>query len=198
VFPTFFSDIPARERRITAATVVTLIRIALAPCVVIAMMHSAWLLAMIFFVVASLSDALDGFLARTFSQQTVLGAYLDPLADKLLLLSSFFTLAFVRSPSFVLPTWFFIIKLLRELILICGSLVIAYWKGPIKVRPTRVGKIATCVEMCFVMWVFACYYFTWVPVKTYYVMLSLMTVLSLVSLAQYIRVGVMHIMSVER
>ena len=186
----FFRRLPSREKRITLSTLCTLLRIALTPFVVGAMIYQAWGVAFTLFVIASVSDLADGFLARALQEQTFLGACLDPLADKILLLSCFFALAFIQSPLFSIPLWFVLLILLTELILVGGTIFIFFLKGHIEVRPRLLGKLTTCVQMVFIVWLFACYFFKWVPIKTYYTMLGILLVMVFASLIEYTRIGI--------
>lgn len=186
---TFLKTLPAHEKRITLATLFTLTRILLTPVIVGAMIAQQWGVAFFLFVAASATDVIDGNLARFFNTKTFLGAVLDPIADKVLLLSCFFALAFVQSPLFSIPLWFVVLVLLRELILIGGALLVFLVKGQLKVNPTWLGKLTTFVQICFIVWLFACYFFHWLPVKTYYTMLALMLMLTFCSFVQYARIG---------
>lgn len=171
------------------STYFTLLRIALTPCVVIAMKMHIWNVAFVLFVVAAFTDALDGFIARTFNQQTYVGAVLDPIADKFLLISCFFTLAFIESPLFTIPTWFVFFVVIKELLLIVGALGI-YWRiGSLPIKPTRLSKGTTVCQIAFIMWLFACYFFHWVPIKTYYAMLGLLFCMVFTTFVQYIYIG---------
>ena len=124
---TFFKTLPAHEKRITLATLFTLMRIVLTPFIVISMVAQQWGIAFFLFLIAASTDIVDGNLARFFNAKTFLGAVLDPIADKVLLLSVFFTLAFVQSPLFNIPLWFVFLVLLRELILISGSCFLFFY-----------------------------------------------------------------------
>ncbi len=114
----FFKELPAHEKRLTLPTMLTIARIVLVPFIIGAMVMQHWGLAFCLFIVSSLTDMLDGTFARLLDQQTFLGACLDPIADKLLLLSVFTALAFVQSPLFSIPLWFVILVLIRELIIV--------------------------------------------------------------------------------
>lgn len=186
----FFKRLPDREKKITLSTMLTLLRIALAPFIVCAMLYAHWGAAFVLFCIAALSDVLDGYLARWLDERTFLGACLDPIADKLLLLSCFFTLAFVHSPLFSIPLWFVLLVLLKELILVVGAIILYWIKGHIEIHPTVLGKTTTVVQMGFIIWLFACYFFNWIPVKTYYSMLGLVMLLVFASLAHYILIGI--------
>ncbi len=184
-----FQNVPAHELRITIPTLLTLVRILLVPCIIVSMFVHAWGWAFTFFFVASCTDFLDGALARYLHQKTFLGACLDPIADKLLLVSFFLSLVFLQTPLFQLPLWFVILLLMKEMILVCGALYILLSGRHLDVQPTLLGKSTTLVQMVFIIWLFACYYFHWMPLKTYYCMLTLMVVMTILSCAQYARMG---------
>jgi cardiolipin synthase len=175
--------------RITFATVITSIRIFLVPVIIACMAYGWWRSACILFICAAASDVLDGMVARWRNEQTFLGACLDPIADKLLLVSMFATLAFVPTPLFIIPRWFFVIILVREIIILSGFAFLYVQGITLRIQPTMLGKLTTLVEAIFIMWVFACYFYTWMPIKTYYIMLMLMLCMALSSLLQYCRIG---------
>lgn len=186
----FLKQLPAKEKRITISTLFTLIRIAFTPCIVLAMIYDAWGIAFGIFVLACITDWLDGYLARKRNEQTFLGACLDPIADKTLILAVFFTLAFVQSAPLAIPIWFVVLILLKEMILIGGAISIFCIKGYITVRPRRLGKLTTFIQMLFIGWVFVCYFFAWAPIKTYYVVLAILIIFVFASLLEYTRIGI--------
>ncbi len=94
------------------------------------------------FAIAAMSDMLDGWVARRFNQFSKLGAILDPLADKLLLLAAVLTLAFTKWPT-RLPLWFVIVVLSREIITIIGTFLVNQVAGKVEVHPHWTGKVAT-------------------------------------------------------
>lgn len=96
------------------------------------------------FAIAALSDVVDGWIARRFNQQSRLGAILDPLADKLLLLAAVITLAFTDWPA-RLPLWFVIVVLTREILSIAGAFLIDHVAGRVTIRPHWTGKAATAL-----------------------------------------------------
>ena len=98
------------------------------------------------FVIASLSDALDGWIARNFNQRTTLGAILDPLADKLLLVAAVCILSFSAWPV-RLPLWFVIILISREILTIVGAFVIQFAAGKVTIQPHWTGKISTFTQL---------------------------------------------------
>lgn len=180
----------SRERfRITIPTALTILRLILTPCIVLAMIFQFWGIAFGLFLIAAITDLLDGFLARLWNQRTFLGACLDPLADKILILSVFCTLAFVKTPLFTIPSWFFWFVLTKELLQLLGALAIYLFKGNLEIRVTMLSKITTVVQMCFILWLFTCYFFHWMPVKTYTMMVGLLFLLVFATLIQYAVIG---------
>lgn len=183
------SSLPPEETRITISTMFTIGRIILTPFIVYAMILGSWGVAFWLFVIASFFDIVDGNLARFLNQRTFLGACLDPIADKILLVSCFATLAFVQSPLFSIPLWFVLLVLFKELVIIFGAFTIFWIRGHLEVNPTVLGKLTTVVQVWFIIWLFACYFFGWVPIKTYYTSLGVLFSLVVLSLFQYVRLG---------
>ncbi len=185
----FIKRLPAQEWRMTIPNFLTISRLLSVPLIVIMMVQHKWGVAFWAFLFAVVTDVCDGLLARYLNQKTFLGACLDPIADKLLILSVYFTLAFVQSPLFTIPLWFVCLVLIKELLLIGGAVLIFYQKGFLKVDPTWLGKATMVVQSCFIIWLFACYFFHWLPVKTYYTALGVVLILVLSSLYQYVKIG---------
>jgi len=181
-----------REKRITLATVFTIIRLVLTPFIVSAMVSGYWGIAFILFLFAASTDVIDGLLARLCSQKTFLGACLDPITDKILLLSCFATLAFIDTPLFTIPRWFVLFILGKEVLQIGGAIIIYNIKGHLDVRPTRLGKLTTIAQVGFIIWLFSCYFFHWMPIKTYYTMLGVLFILVFAALAQYVVIGMRY------
>lgn len=179
----------AKERRITFSTMLTIARLICVPFIVFAMIQGAWGWAFGLFLAAAVTDMLDGYLARLLNQQTFLGACLDALADKILILAVFATLTFVDTPLFRIPGWFLWIVLGKELFQIIGAFSVYLIRGRIYVSPTALGKSAMIVQTLFIIWLFACYFFGWLPVKTYAVALALVVNIVLASLVRYVLIG---------
>ena len=175
---------------ITIPTLFTLARILLTPIIVMCMILGWWQCAFFCFVFACMTDFIDGYLARLLNQQTALGALLDPIADKLLLVSCFITLAYVHTPFFVIPHWFVAVVVSKEIVQTLGALLIYCMHGNIDIQPTLLGKITTCMQMLFIVWLFASSFFdVSVPLKVYYTMLMIMIVLIGASFMHYTRIG---------
>jgi CDP-diacylglycerol--glycerol-3-phosphate 3-phosphatidyltransferase len=144
----------------TTANKVTICRILLVPFFIVTVIYYVksgvelhrWL-AIACFAVAALSDALDGFLARHFHQWSELGTILDPLADKLLLVSAVVLLSLHNEPHLPgIPIWLTVTILSRDVILLIGLVVIHFVAGKVKVKPHLLGKAATVLQMAAVLW----------------------------------------------
>ncbi|OGB96756.1 hypothetical protein A3F06_03970 [candidate division TM6 bacterium RIFCSPHIGHO2_12_FULL_36_22] len=181
--------ISKEEFRLTLPTCLTLLRFILVPIVIVAMIKGRWGVAFWLFIIAVISDMLDGALARLLNVKTFLGACLDALADKLLILSVFFTLAFVQSPLFSIPLWFVMLVLLKEFLLIGGAAYIFFSRGSLKVEPTFLGKATMVMQSVFIIWLFFCYFFHWLPERTYYGALGAVLMLVSLSLIHYAVIG---------
>ena len=107
----------------------------------------------IIFLIAVITDGVDGFIARKFKQKTELGTIIDPLADKLLLITAFLCLSFSKSIpiNLRLPAWLPIIVISRDIIIVLGAIIIHIIKGRIHVIPTMLGKITTFLQMLTIL-----------------------------------------------
>jgi cardiolipin synthase len=126
---------------------ITLLRVILIPFFINLMIYGYYREALAVFVVACVTDALDGMIARLTKTQTELGAFLDPMADKLLILSAFVTLVLLGR----LPVWLVIIVVSRDAILTMGSLIIYFTTRDLKIQPSIIGKATTVLQLIVVM-----------------------------------------------
>lgn len=133
----------------------TLIRILAIPFFLVLLSSRLYLEALVVFVVGGLTDALDGMVARMTHQQTPLGAYLDPVADKLLVISSFVMLGLIGG----IPPWLVVLVVSRDIIILFGYGVIYFLaeERP-EVRPTLIGKLSTLIQLVTVGVVLALLY----------------------------------------
>lgn len=124
---------------------ITLGRILLVPIVVWAIASGTMWIAFVLFVVAGVSDGVDGYLAKRFGMTTELGAYLDPLADKALIVSIYITLGVNGD----IPRWLVILVVSRD-ILIVGGIMLSWLVGnPLKIRPLLISKLNTVAQILF-------------------------------------------------
>jgi cardiolipin synthase len=126
---------------------ITLLRVILIPFFVNFMIYGYYGGALLVFGAACLTDALDGLIARLMNQKTALGAFLDPMADKLLILAAFVTLVLLGK----LPVWLVIIVVSRDAILTMGSLIIYFTTNELKVQPSLTGKLTTVMQLAVVV-----------------------------------------------
>jgi cardiolipin synthase len=114
--------------------------------------------AIVIFLVAAASDGLDGYIARRYKQRSSLGAILDPIADKGLLLSGIITLS-ISNWSYIdpeygrFPPWFPVLVITRDAVLLVGTGVLHLLIGKVRVRPSWTGKVATVLQMAAIGWV---------------------------------------------
>src|SRR5215475_3458322 len=125
----------------------TILRIVLIPVFVSLLVYRRPGMALLAFAAAAVTDLLDGYVARRHGSQSRLGAFLDPLADKLLLVSSFITLTYLKA----LPFWITAVVLTRDVILIVGTLLIHMLGARVYPRPTSLGKAATFFQVVTVL-----------------------------------------------
>ncbi len=130
---------------------ITLGRLLSVPIAVYLIMHSAYLAAFLLFLLAGVSDALDGYLAKRNNQTTELGAILDPLADKVLLVSVYATLGLQGS----LPNWVVMLVIFRDLLIVGGVAILFLVRLDVKMRPLIVSKINTATQIALAALVLA-------------------------------------------
>jgi cardiolipin synthase len=126
---------------------ISILRIVLVAPVVWALATQQFMLALLLFAVAGISDGLDGFLAKHFHWESRLGSILDPIADKLLLLASFATLSWLG----LLPLWLLWLVVARDLIIISGGLAYHYYLGEFDLSPLWSSKINTTLQIALVL-----------------------------------------------
>ena len=145
----------------TTANKITILRILLVPFFVVEVLYYVEtgnelhrLLGLLAFAVASILDGVDGYVARRYNQRSELGTVLDPLADKLLLVSAIVVLSFDHAPRLgQIPLWLTGTIIGRDLLLGIGVVVVRLVVGHVTVRPRVTGKIATVFQMIAVLWI---------------------------------------------
>lgn len=187
-----------QSKWLTVSNVLTCSRIVAAPIVAFGIYREWWFLTFVLFFFASVTDVLDGYCARKFGDETELGKILDPIADKIFLLTCFIALAFFSSPSFQIPRWFVYLVLVRETALIIGSGFLLITRTNFYVAPTLGGKLTTFFQLLFIFWIFMCHFFKWMPTKTYLSVLIFLTIFSFLSFLQYFRRGLLYLLKQTR
>lgn len=127
----------------TIPNLITVGRFLLVPLVIHALLSGQYGLAFAGFLIAGISDGVDGFIARHFNQQSDLGAYLDPVADKVLLVSVFIVLGFLEQ----LPLWLVIAAVSRDALIISGVILATIMGKPVEIHPLFVSKANTAVQI---------------------------------------------------
>ncbi|HEY1309375.1 MAG TPA: CDP-alcohol phosphatidyltransferase family protein [Pseudolabrys sp.] len=167
---------------------ITLGRILLVPFVVWAIASGAMWIAFVLFLAAGVSDAIDGYLAKRFKMTTELGAYLDPLADKALIVSIYLTLGI----SDLIPRWLVILVVSRDILIVGGILLSWLMGNPLKIKPLLVSKLNTVAQIAFACVVLGSLGFG-IPADTLtLVLMVLVAALTLLSIAAYLAEWVRH------
>jgi cardiolipin synthase len=127
----------------TLANKITLLRIFLIPVFIVMLLQGHYPWPAVIFTFTIVTDALDGFIARWKKQKTALGSFLDPLADKMLMFSTFLTLAYMK----VIPLWIFVVTVSRDLIVVLGWVVIYFITHSTEIKPRPLGKLTAIIQM---------------------------------------------------
>jgi cardiolipin synthase len=189
-------DVAARKRRgagLSIPNLITLARILLVPVVVWAITAGEMRIAFVLFVAAGISDAVDGFLAKRFGMKTELGAYLDPLADKAMLVSIYVALGIIEA----IPRWLVILVVSRDIMIV--SAVILSWlvDKPVPLKPLLVSKLNTVMQILLACVVLAALGFNFTVDIGVMALTALVTVLTLLSIAFYVAEWVRHMNAAE-
>lgn len=131
--------------------ILTIARIGLVPWLLVLLHAQQYALSLAVFVVAGLTDGLDGFIAKRFNAQTHLGAILDPLADKFLLVSAYVMLSIMD----IVPFWLMVVVVFRDVVIVGGYLIMRLFFDSISMRPLLVSKLNTFVQLIFITLVLA-------------------------------------------
>lgn len=128
---------------VTVPNLITMLRILAVPLFVIFILSNSYGRALVVFVIAGLSDLVDGYIARNFQLKSPLGAILDPLADKLLMTASYLTLGYFGK----LPAWLTVVVICRDVIIVGGIIVLKLFEVEVRIDPTRISKWATASQL---------------------------------------------------
>ena len=167
---------------------ITLARILAVPVILWAITSGEMRIAFALFLAAGLSDLIDGFLAKRFGMATELGAYLDPLADKAMIISIYVALGIVEA----IPRWLVILVVSRDIMIV--SAVILSWlvDKPVKLKPIAVSKLNTVAQIVYATVVLAALTFGWEIPLVKGVLIGLVATLTLLSVAFYVAEWVRH------
>lgn len=127
----------------TLPNLITIIRLLLVPAIVSMILSGEWLSAFILFTIAGISDGVDGYIARRFDMKSELGSYLDALADKILLVTIYGSLAIQG----VLPMWLAVIVIFRDVLILIAIVLSWLLARPVTIRPLRISKVNTAAQI---------------------------------------------------
>jgi cardiolipin synthase len=178
----------SRGTSLSIPNLITLARILLVPVVVWAIASDAMQIAFLLFLAAGLSDAIDGFLAKRFDMATELGAHLDPLADKAMIVSIYIALGIGDA----IPRWLVILVVSRDIMIVSAIILSWLLDKRVTLKPLTVSKLNTVAQIVLALFVLASrgYHFDGEPVLT--ILMALVTILTLLSMVFYVVEWVRH------
>ena len=179
--------------QVSIPNIITLGRILLVPIIVWAIASSQMEIAFAVFIVAGISDAVDGFLAKRFDMTSELGALLDPLADKALLVSIYMALGIWGA----VPRWIVILVVSRDIMIVTAVIVSWLFDKPIPMKPLMVSKLNTVFQVGFAALVLASLGFGFQPAPYDLILMAFVTVFTLVSVSLYLVEWVRHMGTIE-
>jgi len=180
---------------VSIPNIITLGRILLVPVIIWAIASSQMEIAFAIFVVAGVSDAVDGFLAKRFNMASELGALLDPLADKALLVSIYVALGIWGA----VPRWIVILVVSRDIMIVTAVIVSWLFGKPIPMKPLMVSKLNTVAQVAYAALVLASVGFGFKEKLPPYdlILMGFVTVFTLVSVSLYLVEWVRHMSTIE-
>jgi len=177
---------------VSIPNLITLGRILLVPIVVWAISNGAMMVAFGLFLIAGLSDAVDGYIAKRFNMSSELGAYLDPLADKALIVSIYVTLGIAGT----IPRWLVILVVSRDIMIIGAVMLSWLMDRPVKVKPLLVSKLNTLAQIVFACVLLGSLGFQVDADKLLMALMGFVAITTLLSISAYLREWVRHMNSV--
>ena len=177
---------------------ITISRLLLTPYIVWLLLIESYFLGFIFFLLSGISDALDGFIAKRFNQKTLLGSYLDPIADKFLIVSAIVLLGY----NGYVPIWLIIIIVSRD-IAIFGAVIISWMLSTnLRIEPLIISKINTFLQLFYIVMTFAVIlnnkFLTELILSIHDVTTYLIAVSTILSWLFYLRVWLINVNSVNK
>lgn len=135
----------------TIPNLITIGRLIIVPFVIVMIMQERWAAAFVLFAIAGISDGIDGFIARHFDMKSELGSYIDPLADKSLLVSIYVSLAVIGA----IPGWLAIVVVSRDVMIVAAVMLSWIMSRPVEIKPLIVSKLNTAAQIAFAAFVLA-------------------------------------------
>jgi cardiolipin synthase len=173
--------------------IITLARIMLVPVIIWAIASNEMEIAFAIFVIAGVSDAVDGFLAKRFNMASELGALLDPLADKALLVSIYVALGIWGA----MPRWIVILVVSRDFMIVSAVIVSWLFDKPVEMKPLMVSKLNTVAQVALAALILASLGFGFKPMPYDVVLMGLVTVFTLGSVSLYLVEWIRHMSTIE-
>jgi cardiolipin synthase len=170
------TKVEEKLRPLTLPNFITLFRMAMVPFFVLAVNEHDFQLALLIFVVAGATDAVDGWLARRLHSESVIGEYLDPIADKLLLTVVYISLAIPQGQEVVIPLWLAILALFRDFLIVMVSLILFVVEEIQRFPPSVLGKATTFAHVLTVSVVLLANLAAvpgWIPATCFYLSFAL-------------------------
>src|SRR5947208_6321230 len=184
---------PRQGANLSIPNLITLGRILLVPVVIWAITAGEMRIAFLLFLAAGISDAVDGFLAKRFGMQTELGAYLDPLADKAMIVSIYVALGIAN----VIPRWLVILVVSRDIMIVSAVMLSWLVRKPMALKPLLVSKLNTVAQIVLALFVLAALGFRFNADIATKPLMALVALLTLLSIAFYLAEWVRHMNGVE-
>ncbi len=172
----------------TIPNIITILRFMLVPAIIYALLTGALGWALLTFLVAGISDGVDGFIARQFDQRSELGSYIDPVADKVMLVSVFVVLGYLGE----LPLWLVILAVSRDTLIVGAVMLATVMGNPLAMKPLFVSKANTAVQIILVAFVLTELAFAspFIALRNLLVVIS--AVLTVASAAAYLVTWIRH------
>ncbi len=161
---------------------ICILRILLIGPIIYGLLAGDFALSLLLVIVAGLSDGLDGFLAKRFNWRTRLGGLLDPLADKLLLVSVFLSLAWLG----VAPLWLAVVVIARDLVIVSGALAYEHLISEVQPEPTKISKLNTGLQLLYILFALSRLAMDWPAETSLLVIGAAVLVISVVSGLDYV------------
>lgn len=181
------------NKALTIPNLITVGRFVLVPIIIYLMLTDQWQFAFWLFLIAGISDGVDGFIARQFGQQSTIGAYIDPIADKLLLVGVFVVLA----NSGDIALWLVVLIVARDVLIVGGVLLASVMSASLDIKPLLVSKATTAVQIALAAYIFSAKAWQFLPGTLGQVLIYTTAVLTLASAAAYAVVWFSHMAGYE-
>jgi cardiolipin synthase len=172
----------------TIPNFITIGRLFLVPLAVLMIGQGEWLAAFLIFLTAGISDAVDGFLAKRFDMASELGAFLDPIADKALIVAIYVTLAI----GGVIPVWLTILVVSRDIMIVSGVILSWIMDNPVEIAPLIVSKLNTVAQIGFAALVLGTKAFAFDVGQGLALASALVALLTIASMGAYLAVWLKH------